>query len=76
MDVCDRKSVVKFPVWSAILLDYMDLAVRYPRKAVKLNHSLTAILFAWLISYAEEDFRAPIQYKDVVLPVWEIPLWR
>ena len=27
-------------------MDYMDLAVRYPRKAVKLNHSLTHL---WLM---------------------------
>ena len=27
------------------------------------------------VSY-DVAFRALIQYKDVVLPVWEIPLWR
>ena len=31
---------------------------------------------AKMTSYIELEPWAPIQFKDVVLPVWEIPLWQ
>ena len=47
-------------------MDYMDLVVRCPRKAVKLNHSLTSIRPFW-----DKSILTPIKYF-ISLNVWDL----